>query len=103
MTPKALRRVQDLRRELLHQRSDRNQEEVITQTVTIAGSLAREPGDRPSKPAASAAAASATSASAPGLGRAPRSRCAVGTHTANERGVAGAAANPALTILLHGS
>jgi hypothetical protein len=36
MTPKALRRLQDLRRELLHQRSDRQQEEVVAKTVTTA-------------------------------------------------------------------
>jgi putative transposase len=36
MTPKALRRLQDLRRELLHQRSDHQQEEVLAETVTTA-------------------------------------------------------------------
>jgi hypothetical protein len=36
MTPKALRRLQDLRRELLHQRSDHQQEEVVPETVTAA-------------------------------------------------------------------
>jgi transposase-like protein len=36
MTPKALRRLQDLRRELLHQRSDHKQEEVVAETVTTA-------------------------------------------------------------------
>jgi putative transposase len=36
MTPKVLRRLQDLRRELLHQRSDRQQEEVVAETVTTA-------------------------------------------------------------------
>jgi putative transposase len=36
MTPKALRRLQDLRRELLHQRSDHQQEEVVAGTVTTA-------------------------------------------------------------------
>jgi putative transposase len=36
MTPKALRRLQDLRRELLHQRFDHNQEEVVAETVTPA-------------------------------------------------------------------
>jgi hypothetical protein len=36
MTPKALRRLQDLRRELLHQRSDQNEEEVVAETVTAA-------------------------------------------------------------------
>jgi putative transposase len=36
MTPKALRRLQDLRCELLHQRSDRQQEEVVPETVTAA-------------------------------------------------------------------
>jgi len=36
MTPKALRRLQDLRRELLHQRSDHQQEEVVPKTVTAA-------------------------------------------------------------------
>jgi putative transposase len=36
MTPKALRRLQDLRRELLHQQSNENQEEVATETVTAA-------------------------------------------------------------------
>jgi putative transposase len=36
MTPKALRRLQDLRRELLHQRSDHQQEEVVAETVTTA-------------------------------------------------------------------
>jgi putative transposase len=36
MTPRALRRLQDLRRELLHQRSDHQQEEVDAETVTTA-------------------------------------------------------------------
>jgi putative transposase len=36
MTPKALRGLQDLRRELLHQRSDHQQEEVVAGTVTTA-------------------------------------------------------------------
>jgi putative transposase len=36
MTPKALRRLQDLRRELLHQRSDRQPEEVVAEIVTTA-------------------------------------------------------------------
>jgi transposase-like protein len=36
MTPKALRRLQDLRRDLLHQRPDHNQEEVVAETVTTA-------------------------------------------------------------------
>jgi transposase-like protein len=36
MTPKALRRLQDLRRELLHQRSDHQHEEVVAETVTTA-------------------------------------------------------------------
>jgi putative transposase len=36
MTPKALRRLQDLRRELLHQRSDHQQQEVVAGTVTTA-------------------------------------------------------------------
>jgi putative transposase len=36
MTPNALRRLQDLRRELLHWRSDHQQEEVVAETVTTA-------------------------------------------------------------------
>jgi putative transposase len=36
MTPKALRRLQDLRRELLHQQSNEKEEEVATETVTAA-------------------------------------------------------------------
>jgi putative transposase len=36
ITPKALRRLQDLRRELLHQRSDHNQQEVAAETATTA-------------------------------------------------------------------
>ena len=36
MTPKALRRLQDLRRELLHQRSGHVREEVVPETVTTA-------------------------------------------------------------------
>jgi hypothetical protein len=36
MTPKSLRRLQDLRRELLHQRSNQNEPEVIPETVTTA-------------------------------------------------------------------
>jgi putative transposase len=36
MTPRALRRLQDLRRELLHQRSDHQHEEVAAETVTTA-------------------------------------------------------------------
>jgi putative transposase len=36
MTPKALRRLQDLRRELLGQRADHKQEEVVAETVTTA-------------------------------------------------------------------
>jgi transposase-like protein len=36
MTPKSLRRLQDLRRELLHQRSNQNEPEVIPETVITA-------------------------------------------------------------------
>jgi len=36
MTPNALRRLQDLRRELLHRRSNHQQEEVVAETVTTA-------------------------------------------------------------------
>jgi len=36
MTPRALRRLQDLQRELLQHRSDQNEEEVVAETVTPA-------------------------------------------------------------------
>jgi hypothetical protein len=35
MTPKALRRLQDLRREVLHERPERRGEEEIAETVSV--------------------------------------------------------------------